>query len=292
MKSRLLLYTPVCCAMALFGMSFVWTEGLLTRHRFPPQSLIAVRLLVAAAVLCAYLIATRRFRLPAPQDIKWFMLLALFEPFIYFIGETNGLRITQSPSLGSIIIATIPLFTIIACRVFYAERPTPVNVAGMLLTLPGVGLVMINSDFTLHAPLSGILLLFMAAASTAGYAVVVRKLEGYSPTIIVTYQNLTGALYFVPLSLGFEREALTVAAWHINMLYPLLMLSVAVSALGFVLFVLSVKKIGVAQSNMFTALVPVTATIAAVLMRRETIAIHQMAGVAVVLCGVALSQKK
>ena len=290
MKNLVKSYAAIIITMSLFGLSFVWSERLLTFRYFPPQSLTLFRLFFSALLLFVFLVAAKRFQLPKRRDLKWFFLLALFEPFIYFIGETNGLRITQSPSLGSIIIATIPLFTMIACFIFYGERSTWMNIAGMLITLPGVVLVMFNKDLTLQAPLSGILLFFLAAMATAGYAVVVRKLSDYSPFTIVTFQGFIGALYFLPLALGFERQALTAVRWDFDTLYPLAMLTVFVSALAFVLFVYSVKQIGVTYSNMFTALVPVVATLTAVLTGREIIAGHQIAGMAVVIFGVILSQ--
>ncbi|MDR1406307.1 MAG: DMT family transporter [Prevotellaceae bacterium] len=283
-------YASIIMAMFFFGLSFVWSERLLTFQHFPPQSLTLFRLFFSALFLAAFLFAAKRFQLPRLRDIKWFLLLALFEPFIYFIGETNGLRITQSPSLGSIIIATIPLFTMIACFVVYGERSTWLNIAGMLVTLPGVALVMFNRDLTLQVPLSGILLFFMAAVSTAGYALVVRKLSDYSPFTIVTFQSFIGALYFLPLALGFEGPALAAVRWNFDVLYPLAMLTVFVSALAFVCFVHSVKLIGVSRSNMFTAFVPVVATITVVLTGREIMAWHQVAGMAVVIAGVVLSQ--
>ena len=290
MKNLITSYASIVITMTLFGLSFVWSEQLLTFRDFPPQSLVFFRLLFSALLLFVFLFATGRFQRPKRRDIKWFFLLALFEPFIYFIGETNGLRITQSPSLGSIIISTIPLFTIIACFIFYKERATWINITGMLMTLPGVALVMFNEDLTLQVPLSGILLFFMAAISTAGYAVVIRKLADYTPFTIVTFQSVAGALYFLPLAMGFERESLSIVRWNVETLYPLAMLTVFVSALAFVLFVYSVKKIGVARSNMFTAFVPVVATITVALTGREVIAWHQITGMAVVISGVILSQ--
>ncbi|MDR2802538.1 MAG: DMT family transporter [Prevotellaceae bacterium] len=290
MKNFIKSYAPIVITMSLFGLSFVWSEQLLTFRHFPPQSLTLFRLFFSALLLFVFLVAAKRFQRPKRCDLKWFFLLALFEPFLYFIGEANGLRITQSPSLGSIIITTIPLFTMVACFIFYRERSTWINIAGMLMTLPGVALVMFNNDLTLHAPLAGILLFFMAAMAAAGYAVVVRKLVDYSPFTIVAFQGAIGALYFLPLALGFEWQSLAAVRWDFETLYPLAMLTVFVSALAFVLFVFSAKKIGVTQSNMFTAFVPVVATITVVLTGREVIAWHQAAGMAVVIAGVVLSQ--
>ncbi|MDR2361885.1 MAG: DMT family transporter [Prevotellaceae bacterium] len=286
-------YIAVCTAMLLFGMSFVWTTDLVgSTPPFPPQSLSMFRMCIGSAVLFLFLAATRRSVRIAKTDWKWFLLLALFEPFIYFLGENNGLRITQSPSIGAVILSTVPVFTMLACFYMFRERPTWTNIAGVLCTIPGVGLVMLTGDFTLKVPLSGILLLFVASLSTAGYAVIIRKLHHYSAITIVAYQNLIGALYFVPLVLAFECDALSAVVWSRQVVYPLVMLSVFVSGGAFVLFVTSIKHIGITQANMFSALIPIITTIAAFLMGRETMSLQQIIGVGVVIFGVMLSQKK
>ncbi|MDR0668433.1 MAG: DMT family transporter [Prevotellaceae bacterium] len=284
-------YIAVCTAMFLFGMSFVWTTDLVaSQPPFPPQSLSMFRMGIGSVALFLFLIATRRSVRIAKKDIKWFLLLALFEPFIYFLGENNGLRITQSPSIGSVILATVPVFTMLACFYVFKERPVWTNIVGVLCTIPGVGLVMFTGDFTLLVPLSGVLLLFMAAASTAGYAIIIRKLHHYSAITIVAFQNLTGAIYFLPLVLFFERETLGAVAWGWPVVWPLTMLAVFVSGGAFVLFVTAIKHIGITQANMFSALIPVITTVAAFLMGRETMSLQQIIGVGVVIGGVILSQ--
>jgi drug/metabolite transporter (DMT)-like permease len=286
-------YIAVCTAMFLFGMSFVWTTDLVgSTPPFPPQSLSMFRMAIGSAALFLFLVATRRSVRIAKADRKWFLLLALFEPFIYFLGENNGLRITQSPSIGAVILATVPVFTMLACFYVFRERPTWTNIVGVLCTIPGVGLVMLTGDFTLKVPLSGIGLLFVAALSTAGYAIIIRKLHHYSAITIVALQNLVGALYFLPLVLIFECESLSAVVWSRHVAYPLAMLSVFVSGGAFVLFVTSIKYIGITQANMFSALIPIITTLAAFLMGRETLSLQQIIGVGVVIFGVILSQKK
>jgi drug/metabolite transporter (DMT)-like permease len=296
-------YTTVCAAMLLFGMSFVWTRdlvrtdsalvtgGLLPSGGFPAQSLSMFRMLISGVLLILFLLFTKRFRRIEKQDVKWFLLLALFEPFIYFLGENNGVRLT-SASLGSVVLSTVPVFTMLACFCVFKERPTWTNIVGVLFTIPGVALVMLNDRFQLDVPVTGVALLFVASLSTAGYAVIIRKLQKYSAFTIGAFQNLLGALYFLPLVLLFEREPLAAVQWSSwSVAYPLVMLSVFVSACAFVLFVSSIKKIGITQANMFSALIPIITTIAVFFMRPdESLTTQQIIGVLVVISGVVLSQ--
>jgi drug/metabolite transporter (DMT)-like permease len=53
-----------------------------------------------------------------------------------------------------------------------------------------------------------------------------------------------------------------------------------------------VKKLGITQSSLFTALIPAVTTVAAFLMGRETMTWQQAVGVGIVIFGLILSQYK
>ena len=76
-------------------------------------------------------------RIKNKKDALWFLALALMEPFFYFIGETYGVKLTASPTISSMIIATIPVVGLVAGLSFYKEKVTAGNIAGILMTVPG-----------------------------------------------------------------------------------------------------------------------------------------------------------
>ena len=57
----------------------------------------------------------------------FFYLLSFFEPFCYFLGESYGMRYISS-TLGSIIIATIPIFTPFLVFIFHKKKISWLNV--------------------------------------------------------------------------------------------------------------------------------------------------------------------
>ena len=50
-----------------------------------------------------------------------FLLMALFEPFIYFLGESYGLLYVSS-TVAAVIVATIPLISPLFAWYFFREK--------------------------------------------------------------------------------------------------------------------------------------------------------------------------
>ena len=140
-------------------------------------SLVFFRMLFAAIILSIVSFTARKIEKVDKKDYGWFLLLVLLEPFIYFLGETFGLQILNSPTISSIIISTIPLFAMIAGIVFYKERVGIINVLGIIITLPGILLVVFEKGGISVDHYIGILLLFVAVFAAVGYSVVVKRLS-------------------------------------------------------------------------------------------------------------------
>ena len=107
--SKTLIYISSAFAIILWGMSYIWTDKLLELG-IPVFYFVFVRILIAGIVLFLLNAAYGRIKRIQRQDMKKFMLLALFEPFIYFVCETYGVELT-SPTISAMIIATIPIFS-------------------------------------------------------------------------------------------------------------------------------------------------------------------------------------
>ncbi len=282
-------YIGICLATTFWGMSFLWTDQLLSLH-FPLYSLIFLRLLIAAVVLLVSLGLMHKLQRPKWKDTKWFLLMALFEPFLYFIGETNGIKITGSPTIASVIIATIPLFTLAAGYYFFNERLTRINIVGMLLSLFGVLLAMLNNDFSLSVHPLGVALLFLAVFTAVGYSLVIKRLTvTYNPFTLVTIQNLLGTLFFLPLFL-LESEEFAAFHFSIDTLYPLVMLSLFPSCVAFLFYVFTIKTLGVSRTNMFTTLTPLITMVLAFLIGQEELNKRKIIGASIAVVGLLLSQ--
>ena len=76
-----------------------------------------------------------------PKDLPRLIISGIIGVVLYFIFEINGVKYT-SPSIAAIILAAIPVISLIAQRVSGRESLTLFKVLGVLLSLAGVALVM------------------------------------------------------------------------------------------------------------------------------------------------------
>lgn len=287
--SKTLIYISSAFAIILWGMSYIWTDKLLELG-IPVFYFVFVRILIAGLVLFLLNAAYGRIKRIQRQDMKKFLLLAMFEPFIYFVCETYGVELT-SPTISAMIIATIPIFSIAAGRIFFKERITGINIAGVVLSLIGIIMVIMKGDIAGKDMVWGIILLLIAVIAEVGHASITKSLSGnYSSQIIVMYQFLIGSVYLLPLFLwkglnGFNEEVY----FSGDVWYPIICLAFLCSSLAFSLWVSTIKNLGVAKSSIFSALIPVvTALIAWTLGTKMTPL--QWGGIALSTFGVILSQ--
>lgn len=290
-QSKLLIYIASTVAITLWGMSYIWTDKLIAQG-IPIFYFVFVRILLAGIVLFLFNTAYGRIKRIQKQDLPKFLLLAFFEPFIYFVCETYGLKLTCSPTLSAMVIATIPIFSIGAGIVFFKEKINFVNLIGILFSLVGIVMVVMAKGELGQNFIWGIVLLLTAVISEVGHASITKSLAGiYSSQIIVMYQFLIGSVYLLPLFLwkgldGFDAEIY----FSSDIWYPLICLAVLCSSLAFSLWVSTIKSLGVAKSSIFSALIPVAAALIAWILGHEMLNSRQWIGIAISTLGVILSQ--
>lgn len=290
-QNKTLVYIVSTFAILLWGMSYIWTDKLIAQG-IPIFYFVFVRILIAGVVLFLFNAAYGRIKRIQRQDIPKFLLLAFCEPFIYFLCETYGLKLTGSPTLSAMVIATIPIFSVGAGMLFFKEKINALNVGGMLLSLGGIIMVvMANGELGEHFIL-GIVFLLIAVIAEVGHASLTKSLAGnYSSQIIVMYQFLIGSAYLLPLFIFKGIEDFDAHTYlSTDVMYPLICLAVLCSSLAFSLWVSTIKNLGVARSSIFSALIPVASALIAWALGHEIMNTRQWIGIAVSTLGVVLSQ--
>lgn len=289
--NRILTYTVSVLAIVLWGISYIWINRLISLE-IPVTYFVFVRILLAGTVLLVLNAATGKITPIRRTDLPKFLLLAFCEPFVYFICESLGIKETGSPTLSAMIIATIPLFSTGAGILFFRERISRMNIAGIFISLAGIALVVMEKGSLGEHFIFGILLLLIAVISEVGHASLTKSLSGnYTSQTIVMYQFLIGSVYLLPLFLfkgldGFSCEKyMSIEVW-----YPIVCLGVFCSSMAFSLWVSTIKNLGVAKSSIFSALIPVVAAIAAWVLGHEALSIRQFAGILISAAGVIMSQ--
>ena len=289
--SKTLIYVASMFAILLWGMSYIWTDQLIEQE-IPIFYFVFVRIFMAGLVLFLFNTAYARIKRIQRQDLGKFFLLAFFEPFIYFICETFGLKLTGSPTLSAMVVATIPLFSIGAGILFFREKINVINIVGILFSLVGIVLVaMAKGELGAHF-IWGVVLLVIAVIAEVGHASITKSLSGNYPSqTIVMYQFLIGSIYLFPLFLWKGLDNFDVEVYFDgDVWYPIICLAILCSSLAFSLWVSTIKNLGVAKSSIFSALIPVAAALIAWVIGHEMLNQRQWVGIGISTLGVILSQ--
>jgi drug/metabolite transporter (DMT)-like permease len=290
--SKPIVYAALVLSTVFWGISFIMTKELfLSEEHMTVTILITLRLAVATAVMMPALALARKLERIRRGDLKWFLLLALAEPFIYNLCETSGVQLV-SGSLASVIVATIPLFVPFGMWIGYRKRIGLPLLIGVVLSLTGVFVMLIGGE-GLRGNARGLLFLSGAVFIAVVYTLILVKIvDHYHPVTITTYQNFIGLVYYLPLMLLTDGSQLPLLSWSPKMLLLLLILGVCCSTLAYVFYNLGVRSLGASEACIFNNAIPVFSLLAAVLIGQESFSWTKVAGMAIVITGVVLAQWK
>ena len=288
MNKQIKIYVAVVLSMIFWSFSFIWFK--VANKTFHPITIVFIRLLFSTILMTIFLVVTKNYIKIKKSDRKLFLMLALFEPFFYFLGESFGLTYV-SATVCSVLIATIPVFATIGAWLIFKEKLKAINYAGIILSFMGVLVFILNTDGSLSFNIKGLGLLTLAVLSAIGYNLTLSHLiETYTPVYIVNVQNLIGATLFLPLFLIFDFKHFISTPFTFDMFKPIIELSIFASCGAFILFAYSVKNMGITKANVFSNCIPVFTAFFSFILMGDKLTVQNIAGMAIVIAGLFMSQ--
>lgn len=274
--------------MIFWAFSFIWYK--VANESLRPITIVFIRLVISAVFLTTYLLLTRNFMKISTKDRKLFLMLATFEPFLYFLGESFGLTYVSATAC-SVLISTIPVFATLGAWLIFSERLKKINYAGIILSFIGVLVFILRRDGTFSFNILGVALIMFAVLAAVGYNLTLSRLVGtYSPVYIVNVQNIIGGILFLPLFMIFDFKHFMATPLTFEMLIPVFKLAIFASCGAFILFAWSANRIGITRAVVFTNFIPVFTAIFSFFILDENLTIQNIIGMVIVISGLFLSQ--
>jgi len=274
-------------AMLLWGSSFIALK--VAFAGLPPFFVMFARMAVATAFLALFYPRFRNVRYH-PGDWKLILLMAGFEPCLYFVFEATALLNTSASQAG-MVMATLPLIAALAARVLLGERLHGRGLAGFGLAIVGVVALTLFGQPSEHAPhpVLGNFLEFLAICCASGYFIVLKRLlDRYNPWFLTSMQAVAGMVFFTPtLLFSSGRPGPEVG------LAPILAtvyLGLAVTLGAYGCYNYGVSRIPVSRASAYINLIPVITLVLAWLFLGERLSLGEYLASGVVVAGVALSQ--
>lgn len=276
----------------IFGFSFMFSKIAL-ENNVTPMGVIAYRFLLAFIVFeVLRLTKVVRIRFHKEMVIP-ILLVAFFQPILYFIFETYGLNLTTSSEAG-MMIALIPIFVVLLSSFILNEKPTRTQVLFIILSLSGIILIQImkpNEDGEVSTFL-GFILLFFAVFSAAAFNIASRKASNTVKAYELTYfMMLSGAvifnvIYLFQLGINNELSVYYKSIADINILLPIVYLGIVASIGGFFLVNYALGKLPAHVSSIYANLSTVVAVLAGHFILGDKLGIFTVIGGIMIVLGV------
>jgi drug/metabolite transporter (DMT)-like permease len=194
----------------------------------------------------------------------------------------------------TIFQGSIPVLVLIGMVLFFGIRVVPLQVLGMIVTLLGVVIVSVKGSLEVLRSLAlniGDVWTLIACVFYAGYTLALRRRPAISGLVFFTALAVVAFLSSLPL-LAFEIATGTVQWPTVKGWIVLLYVGLLPSLLSQIFFIRGVELIGPARAGLFVNLVPVFGALLAVAMLGEPFAFYHALGLALVLGGIWLAERK
>ena len=274
----------------IWGTTFISTKVLL--EDFQPVEILVFRFILGFVILL--LLSPRRLKTKGPGEELLFVGAGLSGICLYYLLENIALTYTLASNVG-VIISVAPFFTAILAHLFMREEEKlriPFFI-GFFLAMAGIIMISFNGAELKLNP-AGDLLALLAALVWAVYSILSRKISSLGYPVVLTTRRtfFYGLLFMIPASflLDFRLNGAPLLK-PVNLL-NILYLGAGASALCFVTWNFSVKKLGAVKTSIYIYLVPVITVATSVLILHEQIGIMSALGVLLTLAGLGLSEIK
>ena len=260
----------------------------LSLEAFPPMWTAFLRFSIA--IVCVALWAGFRGIPMRPKRSEWWWLVLLGVFFSIQIGLMNiGFQHT-SGSIGSILMATNPIFAALWAHLLVAgDRLTRQRIIGLAVAFLGAAVVILQSGPIDGATAVGVGsgLVFLSAALLGGrLAYTGRLLQRMDEVRVVLLQMVISVPVFGVAALMSEN-----IVWERVGLAPIagiLYQGLVVAGLGFMLLTYLMKRYSTSVITSFNFVSPISGVLLSVLLLGDKITLHVLAGVALVGTGLYL----
>jgi drug/metabolite transporter (DMT)-like permease len=266
---------------AIWGSSFMFIT--IALRDLSPSTLILLRMGSGALALAVYVrLAGHRWSRLRPYALP-LALLGLINTAVPFFLIAWGQQYIDS-GLAAIFNASAPLFTaLFAIPLDRTQRVTGSRLAGVVLGFGGVVLLVgFELTGTQRAVAGGLAVVAASACYGLGGLYAGRRFAGLPPSLVALGTLLWATIYVLP----FGAAQASMLGWE--SLVSVLYLGVAATGVAYLLYFGLIAGAGASKAVLVTYLVPSLALVYGATFLDETVTALSLAGLALVLAGVAL----
>lgn len=273
----------------LWGSGFLWMK--ISLRSLTPAQIVAARLILGAAILIAIVYALGG-RLPSSRA-TWLHLsvAAIFGNVAPYLLFAVGLQKVDSASAG-MLNTTTPVWTVlIALAAQQASALSRVRAVGVVVGLAGIALIFAPWHTETQFTTWGAFACLCAACSYGvSYVYIARFLAGQATPLVLSAAQLLAAS-LLSLLIIVPTGGLVSPDWRTDALVSVAILGLLGTGAAYILNYRIISDDGPVAASAVIYLLPVVAVGLGALVLGERPSLAALAGVVVVLAGVALTRR-
>jgi drug/metabolite transporter (DMT)-like permease len=279
--------------LAWLTLCIVWSSTWLAikigLRDLPPISFVAIRFLIAVAVLLAVSIGRTRL---LPRRRGDYGVLAVTGILMFALNYTLlfWAELHVSSGLAAVLQATIPIFGMIFAHWMLPDEPLRLQkLAGAMIALGGVAMIC-GRLLGFNGPLAfwgGVAVVVGAASAAFANVLVKARAMQLAPAMLAAWQMMFGIAPLLLLGVIVDGNPARFH-WTATAVFCVLYLAVIGSALTFLLLYWLLPRLTVAQLQSISLITPPGAVILGWLLGGETFPASSLLGAALVLAGVRM----
>ncbi len=287
------MYLLMLLVPLFWGGAFATAKHVITE--VPPLVAATLRFGITGIILVIITTIQKEWQWPVIRN-RWKGLL-----FIGFVGIFGynaffftALKYTSATN-GALIIAALPVFTMLGAVILGKEKWNNKARTGLALSMIGVIIVIVKGSFYDLFSLAfnlGDMLFVGALLCGVIYALMGESILKGIPVILSnTIMMLSGAV-FLAISTVFEGGWSQVVSMSVQSWIEMFYMVVCGTLIGYVIFNKGVESLGGSKASLYLNLTPIVATLLAVVAYGSSITLIQIVGMVMVLVGVYIATNK
>ncbi len=281
----LLSFTALC-----WGANAIFAR--LAVGEISPMAIVSMRWIAVLVLLCVIAHTKLKRDWPAMRTrLPYLFIMGMLGFTVFNAMFYLSAYYTSALNIG-IIQGAVPGFVLVGVFFAYGTRFTALQALGVLITIVGVIIVGVGGEFAQLVAFTinhGDILMVIACALYAAYAVALRNRPDVSSLSMLTV--LAGAAFISSLPLLGIEIAMGQFAWPTPTGWIVLtLITLFPSLLAQIFFIQGVGLIGPGRAGVFVNLVPVFASLLAVLVLHEPFEVFHGVALGLVLGGIWLSE--
>lgn len=272
----------------IFGFSFMFSKNAL--DSLSTFELLFWRFFTASLVMTILvIIGVIKVNL-GRKNILPLMVVGIWQPIIYFMMETMGLKYTSSSEAG-VMMAFIPVLVAIFAAFLLDEKPSRLQSIFIIISVAGVITIVLGGGSSGGGGrIEGIIFLLGAVFSAAMFNIFSRRAsQKFTPYEITYFMMIIGTVVFGGIFLiqGVISGNLNIISRITpGALTSILYLGILSSIVAFLLVNYSLLKLPASQSAVFANLTTVVSVIAGITIRNEAFELYKILGAVLIVAGV------